>query len=952
MGKKLVLWACLVLILSPAGNTSAQLLVHYKLDEASGTVAVDTSGKGNDGIIDGTPGWVAGWLDGALQFDGSLSVTLPAGNMGLRSDTGSVAFWMNMSEVTGGINTIWWGGDNTTGGGMGPENEMHIHIETSVGDVWQGGELCFRVLHGPLIHLHSDPEKGDASVPGNPPANPILMNDSQWHHVVCTWGDADGNVNLYLDGNLLQQAAYTTPSYPLTNIYLGQMADGGRTYTGLLDDVQIYGGALTEDEIQIVMAGGEVLSLAAALPEPANQATDVPRDTALSWLGGDRADKHNVYFGTVLDDVKNADTTNPRGVLVRENQDDSTYAPPDLLEFGQQYYWRVDEVNAPPEAGIIKGDVWSFTTVNFVVVDDFEDYNDYSPDIIYETWLDGWEMEANGSTVGYADPPAAEQDIIHGGNQSMPFFYDNNMKYSEAARSLSGSARDWTANGVIDLSLWFRGNPPYVGGFVEEPAGTYTLTGSGVDIWAESDEFHFAFKEVNGASAIIAKVESLDNTDPFAKAGVMIRDTLDADSPYVGVFITPENGVRFQYRNTAGAVTERLFAEGITAPQWVKLERTAGGLIRSYYSADGNTWTRFDLIQVSMEMPVYAGLAVTSHNAELACEAKFTNVSFPNTNVSEQWTDQDVGMLSNHPEPMYVALNGTAVYHDNPDAALIDTWTQWTIPLQAFAEKGVDLANVDTIAIGFGIKSNLQAGGSGTVFLDDIRLYRPEPADTPVIEGLVHQYTFDDGTANDSVGQAHGTLIGDASIVDGSLVLDGDGDWMDMPGDIIALNSFSELSIEVRFTSVAGGNTGFHMLAAFGEEGTGANIGYGYKYLFITPARGDNVSRVAIQTSSMDADPWSEETGVSAAIEHDDGLEHHFVCTVNSTDITFYIDGELIGSTALAEGNEIAGIGTAAAHLGKGVYNVDPLWAGSVDELNIYNRILSADEISNLANNE
>jgi hypothetical protein len=166
------------------------------------------------------------------------------------------------------------------------------------------------------------------------------------------------------------------------------------------------------------------------------------------------------------------------------------------------------------------------------------------------------------------------------------------------------------------------------------------------------------------------------------------------------------------------------------------------------------------------------------------------------------------------------------------------------------------------------------------------------------------------------------------------------------------LNTFSELSIEIRFTSVAGGNTGFHMLAAFGEEGTGANTGYGYKYLFITPARGDNVSRVAIQTSSMDADPWSEETGVSAAIEHDDGLEHHFVCTVNATDITFYIDGELIGSTALAEGNEIAGIGTAVAHLGKGVYNVDPLWAGSVDEFNIYNRVLSEAEIRNLANKE
>ena len=84
-------------------------------------------------------------------------------------------------------------------------------------------------------------------------------------------------------------------------------------------------------------------------------------------------------------------------------------------------------------------------------------------------------------------------------------------------------------------------------------------------------------------------------------------------------------------------------------------------------------------------------------------------------------------MLSNHPEPMYIALNGTAIYHDNPDAALTETWTQWTIPLQAFTDKGVDLANIDTIAIGFGDKNNLQAGGSGTVYFDDIRLYRPDP---------------------------------------------------------------------------------------------------------------------------------------------------------------------------------------------------------------------------------
>jgi len=103
------------------------------------------------------------------------------------------------------------------------------------------------------------------------------------------------------------------------------------------------------------------------------------------------------------------------------------------------------------------------------------------------------------------------------------------------------------------------------------------------------------------------------------------------------------------------------------------------------------------------------------------------------------WTEEGVGVLSiwfrgnsdNAAEPMYVALNGSAVVtHDNPNAAQIDTWTQWNIDLQGFADQGVNLANINTIAIGFGDKNNPLAGGSGMMYFDDIRLYPPpqEPA--------------------------------------------------------------------------------------------------------------------------------------------------------------------------------------------------------------------------------
>ncbi|MFB0555345.1 MAG: hypothetical protein ACETWQ_18725, partial [Phycisphaerae bacterium] len=98
------------------------------------------------------------------------------------------------------------------------------------------------------------------------------------------------------------------------------------------------------------------------------------------------------------------------------------------------------------------------------------------------------------------------------------------------------------------------------------------------------------------------------------------------------------------------------------------------------------------------------------------------------------WTEKGVNRLTiwfrgnsdNAAETLYVALNDSAVVnHDNPGAAQITTWTQWNIDLQAFADQGVNLANVNTIAIGFGDKKNPQPGGSGTMYFDDIRLYAP-----------------------------------------------------------------------------------------------------------------------------------------------------------------------------------------------------------------------------------
>ena len=327
----------------------------------------------------------------------------------------------------------------------------------------------------------------------------------------------------------------------------------------------------------------------------------------------------------------------------------------------------------------------------------------------------------------------------------MPISYDNNKqgfaKYSEAELTLT-APRDWTEEGVGELSLWFRGLPGSVGSFVEAPAGTYTMTASGTDIWDVGtagnyrDEFHFAYKTLTGAGSIVARVQSVQNTNAWSKAGVMIRETLDGGSKHAFAAITPSNGVASQGRDTTGAASFNTNQTGVTAPRWVKLERDAAGNFTVSHSANGTTWqpvTGATPRNIPMSSTVYIGLALTSHDAALTCQAVFTNVTTTGT-VSPQWAHQDIGIASNAAEPLYVAVSNSAgqpavVVHPDPAAAQITTWTEWVIPLQTLADKGINLKNVDRIAIGLGTRGNMTTpGGSGKMYIDDIRLYRPKTA--------------------------------------------------------------------------------------------------------------------------------------------------------------------------------------------------------------------------------
>ena len=190
-------------------------------------------------------------------------------------------------------------------------------------------------------------------------------------------------------------------------------------------------------------------------PRPDSGATDADVDVVLGWRAGREAAQHDVYFSTdeqaVIDSTVGATTVT-----------EASYGPM-LLDLGQTYFWRVDEVNEAEMPTTLEGDLWNFTTSEYLVVDDFEIYNNLDPTDpnsrrIFNVWTDGYGVATNGSVVGYENPPFCEQTIVHSGNQSMPLAYSNTggAAYSEAELPLN-PPQNWTKAGATTFVLYFHG---------------------------------------------------------------------------------------------------------------------------------------------------------------------------------------------------------------------------------------------------------------------------------------------------------------------------------------------------------------------------------------------------------------------------------------------------------------------------------------------------------------
>jgi len=423
--------------------TDPNLLGWWKFDRGFGATALDWSSHGNPGTLEGDPRWVAGYDGDALELDGDDWVSIDGYKGVLGGGAFSITAWIR-AATNGEI--IGWGQ---------PTNGQRVEFRTA--------NLRLRFENG----------GGDRNVQGY-----TEVLDFQWHHVAVTVKEnatvSYPDVIIYLDGE--NDTISTTSDEPFNvianyDVTIGQRYNRSvaRFFAGVIDDVRIYDRVLTAEEIKQTMRGDPTLAWD---PKPTNGSTlNINDALPLSWSPGDNAAGHDVYLGTDRTAVADADTSTTG--IYRGRQNVTSYTAPEGVEWGQSYYWRVDEYNT--DATISTGRVWSFTIADFILVDDFEDY-DTGDNQIWHAWKDG---------LGYGTPPPApapysagngtgsavgddttasytEETIVHGGGKAIPYSYDNNKQgyfnYSEATLTLS-YPRNWTEQGVGVLSLWFYGDP-------------------------------------------------------------------------------------------------------------------------------------------------------------------------------------------------------------------------------------------------------------------------------------------------------------------------------------------------------------------------------------------------------------------------------------------------------------------------------------------------------------
>jgi hypothetical protein len=343
MWKKYLCCLSCLLVLGVGRAALGELVGHWTFNEGGGTVVADSSGKGNDGTIVNNPTWIAGVFGKALEFHGLGA----AGGGGDYINCGSDPSLNIQSQISIAL-WIRPGADDPEGKGTETAPMAKALSSASPSWSWQvrygwgsaSPFMCFTFNTSPRAWAYVGQK----------------LNRDEWCHIACAHDGA--RLRCYLNGAQTGETAMGQITGSSCPVLIG--SDGwGCDWIGGIDDVRIYNHTLTAEELDGILAGGGVEL--AKEPAPEDGATDVLSGAAVSWTAGQFAATHDVYFGTVFDDVNDAGRDDPKGVLVSQDQVDASYDPDGQLEYGQTYFWRIDEVNAAPDSTIFKGLTWSFT---------------------------------------------------------------------------------------------------------------------------------------------------------------------------------------------------------------------------------------------------------------------------------------------------------------------------------------------------------------------------------------------------------------------------------------------------------------------------------------------------------------------------------------------------------------------------------------------------------------
>ncbi|MHC4118105.1 MAG: LamG domain-containing protein [Planctomycetota bacterium] len=700
-------------VLGMAASTSAELVSHWRLDEGSGTVAADSGGSANDGILTGDPQWSAGWIGGALELDGD-------GDFVDCSNSGTF-------NITDAVTLAAW-----------VRPDLSFSYPDWSGIIMRGGPNIDTFAF--YYDGRSDKRLGFKTTGTAPPwfATPApTLFDGEWHHACAVYDGALKNV--YVDGERVG-TDNATGSIETSDGRL--MLGAGRDFSppthylaGAIDDARVYDEALTQDQIKVIMLGSGSLDFAYG-PDPADGALHTQTWATLTWAAGDFAVSHDVYIGDNYDDVQAglADTFAGNQTPTMLVVGFPGFPVPGGLVPGATYYWRVDEVNeADPNSPWI-GNVWSFSIPPKTAYNpDPADGAEFVDLDATFTWTGGYGAKlhtvylgedyddvsnaAGGAPVGVPsyDPGTLEAEKV----------YYWRVDENDGVETHKGDVWAFTTPGAV-------GNPQPANGAADVQMDA-TLSWTAADN-AASHELYFGADVDAVGSATTASPEyvgpkalgsesydpgkldwyssyawRVDEVYPTGTVKGLVWSFTTAD------FISVDDFESYNDIDPPDAASNRIFDKWIDGFGTT----TNGALV-------GN-----DLPPYAEQGIVHGGaqsMIYRYDNAGKTSEATLTLAS------RRDWTAEGVtrlvlwhrGASANAPERMYVALDGTAVvYHDDPSVTQVSKWTAWDIDLAQFADQGVNLANANTITIGIGTKNAPAAGGSGQVYFDDIRLYRP-----------------------------------------------------------------------------------------------------------------------------------------------------------------------------------------------------------------------------------